>query len=185
MGFLSALKGIGKVAGKGALGMLTGGPVGAAIGAGGAIAGSVAKGREDRRDIEGGQQFQLDALRNAQTLNAEQAQLQAERQRMRQMIASDLLGSMAPPSDPRAQKFLNRGSINENTMQRMRDSAVKTTPDISMPQFAGMPKAGKMDTFLNLLGGVGAFSNLMQNKPKVNPDGEWAETHGTYDNAGY
>ena len=178
MGFLSTMGRIG----KGALGIL-GGPVGAGLGAAGAVAGSVAQGRQNRRDVEGGQQFQMDATRNSQTLDAQQAQLEAERRRMRQMIAADLLGSMGTPSDPRAQPFVNRGTINENTMSRLRDSAMKTAPDISMPQFSGMPKAGKMDTFLNLLGGMGAFSNLMRNKPK--PPDPWQEIHGTYDNAGY
>lgn len=183
MGFLSTLGRIG----KGALGgLMSGGPIGAAIGAGGAVAGSIAQGRQNRRDVEGGQQFQMDAMRNRQTLDSEQAGLEAERRRARQMLALDLLGSQSGPSDPRAQKFMGGGGrIDPATLERLRGSAFKTTPDISQPQFAALPKAGKMDSFLNLLGGAGALSTLMQNRPKPPEDDQYAEIHGTYGNAGY
>ena len=183
MGFLSTLGKIGKVAGKGALGFATGGPVGAAIGVGGGIAGEIAKGREDRRDVEGGQQFQYDVARNRQTLDSEQAMMDAERRRARQMIALDLLGSQSGPSDPRGQKFMSKGMIDPATLERLRGSAFKTTPDISMPQFAALPKAGKTDKFLNILGGVGAFTDAMGKLKK--PEDQWEEIHGTYGNAGY
>ena len=169
MSFLSTLGRIG----KGALGML-GGPIGAGLGAAGAVAGSIAQGRQNRRDTEGGQQFQMDATRNSQTLDAEQATMEAERRRMRQMIASDLLGSSSAPTDPRA-RFGGGGQIDPATLERMRSSASRTTPDISMPQFSGMPRSGKLDSFLNILGGVGSFAHLLNNRgqgqePGSSPD---------------
>ena len=179
---MSFLRTLGRI-GKGVLGGLSGGPLGAAIGAGGAIAGSIAQGRQNRRDVEGGQQFQLDATRNSQTLDAQQASLEAERRRMRQMIAGDLLGSQSRSSDPRAQPFMSGGQIDPATLERMRSSATRTAPDISMPQFSERPRGGKLDSFLNILGGTGALAQLLQNRPK--PDDPWAEIHGPYDNAGY
>ena len=175
MGFLSALKGIGKGAlkfGGLAAAPFTGGAsaLPAILGAGGAIAGSIAGGREKRRDTEGGQQFQMDATRNSQTLDAEQATMEAERRRMRQMIASDLLGSSSAPTDPRARFGGGGGQIDPATLERIRSSAFKTTPDISAPQFSERPRGGKMDSFLNILGGVGSVAHLLNNRGQPGQD---------------
>lgn len=128
------------------------------LSAGGEIAGSVAQDRENRRDKEGAQQFQVDTARNAQTLNADVAGLDAEKMRMRQMLAADLLGTRGA------------GRINPETLAALKNrstTAFNTRSDITRPTYAALPKAGKTDSFLNVLAGAGAGMNVLNDRRRV------------------
>ncbi len=93
------------------------------------------------------------------TMNHDDSRLRGERQGMRQMVAADLLGTMKPPTDPRAQKFLNPSTVSPETVAAMR---AKGQAELYGGGMTALPDAGKTDSFLNVLGTVGQYGGALK-----------------------
>lgn len=116
------------------------------LGTAGKLASGMTQGRAAGRQAEANTQMDYDQMR-----------LPAERQAMRQMLSADLLGSMKPPTDPRAQGFLNQSTVSPETIAALR---AKGQAGLNGGGLRPLPQAGKTDTFLNTLGTVGQFGSL-------------------------
>ena len=73
-------------------------------------------------------------------------------------MAADLLGTSGPPQDPRAAKFFNPSRVDPATLAQLRTSS-QGAP------LAPLPQAGKLDSFLNILGTAGQFAGAL-NRPQ-------------------
>jgi len=125
----------------------------AVLGGAGAVASGIAGGRGQGRQAEAQTQLPHDIAR-----------AQDERERLRRMVAADVLGAPQGERDPRDQFRGSFGSqeIAPETLARLRESA--NTPGISP-----LPQSGKTDTFLNLLGGLGQFAGALNVPPQQQP----------------
>lgn len=140
----------------GGSGSLGGGSLLSTLGKTGKMASGMSQGRASGRVAE----------QNA-NLDYDQSRLRSEQQAMRQMVSADLLGSMKPPTDPRAQRFMgNGGSISPQTIAALR---AKGQAGLNGGGLQAQPQAGATDSILNGLSTAGQLSQsgILQRIPQI------------------
>ncbi len=70
---------------------------------------------------------------------------------------------MKPPTDPRAQKFVNPSTVSPETIAAMR---AKGQAGLYGGGMTALPDAGKTDSFLNTLGTIGQYGGAFNTARK-------------------
>ena len=161
------------------LGMLgagakTAGLIGTGLGVAGKLAGGAANQRAQDRGAQAEYNWARIPIQNSQALQQSKDRLSADQARMRQIGSADMLGSMKPPTDPRA-RLGGGGQMSPETLQMMRARAMNALESGSdVPQMQTMPNqpgggATGMDSFLRTLQMAGTGLGAMQESGLFRP----------------